>query len=121
MNGEGHWIPSANDIIWFCPAAYPDNPAKGNVHEAVPYPKDKLGGIDMFGIEWEYVPAIGGSTVRPGKPALDDVNNWKEAINFPDINSWRYFPALSTALPCTTTGADSSRRFLASTPFGRCL
>lgn len=88
MNGKGHWIPSSNDIIWFCPAAYPDNPAKGNVHEAVPFPKDQLGGTDMFGIEWEYVPAIGGSTVRPGKPVLDDVNRWREVIKFPDVNSW---------------------------------
>jgi hypothetical protein len=28
----------------------------------------------MFGIEWEYVPQVGGSMVRPGKPFVEDAN-----------------------------------------------
>lgn len=87
MAGEGCWVPTSNDVIWFCPSAYPDNPAKGNVHEAVPYTGER-GGADMFGIEWEYESEAGGSTVRPGKPALNDANDWKEVIVFPDIDSW---------------------------------
>jgi hypothetical protein len=34
----------------------------------------------MFGIEWEYIPAAGGSMVRPGKPFLEDANEWKEKV-----------------------------------------
>jgi hypothetical protein len=90
MRGEGHWVPTANDIIWFCPEVLPDNPAKGNVHEAVPFPRERLGGRDMFGIEWTYQADIGGSTVRPGSPALADVNDWRDAISFPDVGAWRW-------------------------------
>ncbi|MCD8241736.1 MAG: methyltransferase [Lachnospiraceae bacterium] len=46
---------------------------------------------DMFGIVWEYVADIGGSTTRPGNPLLSDANEWKEKVNFPTkefIDSW---------------------------------
>ena len=42
----------------------------------------------MFGIEWEYIPAAGGSMVRPGKPFLEDANEWKEKVVWPDVDSW---------------------------------
>jgi hypothetical protein len=88
MKGEGCWVPTSNDVIWFCPTVMPDNPAKGNVHEVLKVPKEKLGGRDMFGIEWEYVPLVGGSTVRPGKPLLQDANDWEGIVRFPDVDSW---------------------------------
>jgi hypothetical protein len=88
MEGRGYWVPTANDVIWFCPTVFPDNAAKGNVHETLKVSKDQLGGKDMFGIDWEYVPHVGGSTVRPGAPLLKNVNDWKKTIKFPDINTW---------------------------------
>jgi hypothetical protein len=90
MRGAGHWVPTSNDIIWFCPEVFPDNPAKGNVHEAVKFPRDRLGGRDMFGIEWTYQADIGGSTVRPGTPLLADANDWRRVIVFPDIDRWKW-------------------------------
>ena len=42
----------------------------------------------MFGIEWEYIPAVMGSTVRPGKPFLSNANEWREKLVWPDIESW---------------------------------
>jgi hypothetical protein len=47
-----------------------------------------VGGPDMFGIEWVFVPAAGGSMVKPGKPALTNVNDWKSVIKFPNLDSW---------------------------------
>jgi hypothetical protein len=47
-----------------------------------------VGGKDMFGVEWEYLPVVGGSMVRPGNPVLEDANDWKEVIKFPDVDSW---------------------------------
>jgi hypothetical protein len=47
-----------------------------------------VGGKDMFGIEWVFVPAAQGSMVKPGKPTLTDVNDWKSKIKFPDISKW---------------------------------
>jgi hypothetical protein len=47
-----------------------------------------VGGPDMFGVEWVFVPAAGGSMVKPGAPLLEDVNDWKSVVKFPDIDSW---------------------------------
>lgn len=70
----------------FSPKVNPDNVARGSVADGTNTPK--TGGTDMFGIEWEYVPQVGGSMVRPGKPFLDDANDWYEKVVWPDIESW---------------------------------
>lgn len=104
MKGEGCWVPTANDVIWFCPTVFPDNTAKGNVHEVYKPPKEELGGKDMFGIEWEYVPVVGGSTVKPGNPILSDVNDWEKVIKFPNINSWDWEGCAKRNTEYLTTG-----------------
>ncbi len=74
----------------FSPKVNPDNIARGFVYEAGARDmttKD-YGGPDMFGIEWEYIESVGGSMVRPGKPYIEDANEIKEKIKFPDIDSW---------------------------------
>ena len=84
------WQPSTFDYGYLFPRCVPDNPAKGNVSDAK-LPPEELGGKDMFGIDWEYVPQVGGSTVRPGKPLLADANEWHEKVVFPTkevIDSW---------------------------------
>ncbi len=90
LKGEPVWLPSTFDYGYLFPKCVPDNPAKGNVSDAK-LPPEELGGKDMFGIEWEYVPEVGGSTVRPGNPLLSDANEWKDKVVFPtkeDIDSW---------------------------------
>jgi len=74
----------------FAPAVIPDNIARGMVMDGTGYPaaQDHEINPDMFGIEWEFIAQVGGSMVRPGKPALDDANDWKKVINFPDIEKW---------------------------------
>ena len=73
----------------FAPKLLPDNVARAFVAEAQPFDNAaEGGGKDMFGIEWEYVPSAGGSMVRPGKPLLDDVNEWREKLVWPDIDKW---------------------------------
>ena len=79
------WMPNG-DYITFTPAIIPDNVARGHVIEIDPM--TQKGGPDMFGIEWEYIEDVGGSIVRPGSPALEDVNDWKKVITFPDISAW---------------------------------
>jgi hypothetical protein len=66
----------------------PDNVARCIVTEAAAFPEAKAGGKDMFGIEWEFIPAENGSMVRPGKPLLADANEWYEKLKWPDIESW---------------------------------
>lgn len=79
------WMPDG-DLITVTPEIIPDNVARAFVQEADP--TDRKGGPDMFGVEWIYDDRAGGSMVRPGTPLLEDVNDWKEAIHFPDVDAW---------------------------------
>jgi hypothetical protein len=72
----------------FSPRIVPDNVARSFVFEAIPFDPNKGGGPDMFGMPWEYVPVAGGSMIRPGKPFIEDFNEWPKKIVFPDIESW---------------------------------
>ncbi len=72
----------------FTPRILPDNVARAFVFESIPFDPNTGGGKDMFGIEWEYIPQVGGSMVRPGKPFIDDANEIAEKVVWPDVDSW---------------------------------
>ncbi len=82
------WLPQTLDVSYFFPYCVPDSVARGMVTGSSKFPPEKYGGKDMFGIEWEYVPQVGGSMVRPGKPFCDDLDNWRDVMKEPDIDSW---------------------------------
>ncbi len=82
------WIQTGVEQTTFCPSVIPDHVARGFCFEAVPVPRERFGGKDMFGIEWEFIDVAGGSMVKPGAPLLEDANDWKDVIHFPDIDSW---------------------------------
>lgn len=44
------------------------------------------GGLDWFGIEWEYEPKSKAAMVKPGTRRLSDIGNWREELVFPDLN-----------------------------------
>lgn len=73
----------------FIPAVIPDNVARAMVLDGTSDPTvAPTGGKDMFGIDWEYIAAAGGSMVRPGQPTVDDVNDLESILTWPDIDSW---------------------------------
>lgn len=39
-----------------------------------------------FGLDLEWEPMSGGVTTRPGNPILDDINDWKEKIPWPNLD-----------------------------------
>ncbi len=80
------WMPLKTDIFTFVPKVVPDNVARALIMDAEGLEENEKGGCDMFGTEWVYVPEVGGSMVRPGKPRLTDANEWYEKIVFPDID-----------------------------------
>ena len=84
---EPVWMPTTMDKNWFCPRIIPDNIARAFVIEADRY-EGPVGGPDMFGIDWEYVPSARGSIVRPGNPTLTDITKWRDIIHFPNVDSW---------------------------------
>ena len=83
------WIPNARDALSVTPAVVKDNIARGFVFDATPFdPNTQGGGEDMFGVEWEWVPQVRGSMVRPGHPKVPDIDQWEKYIEFPDPDSW---------------------------------
>lgn len=85
---EPCWITTNVETKTFTPSVFPDNCARGFVFEGEVFPREKYGGMDMFGVEWEYIDVAGGSMVKPGNPLFDDVNEWKSKVVMPDIDSW---------------------------------
>lgn len=56
-------------------------------------------GLDWFGVEWEFVPAVGAPMVKPGTKKVTDICKWKEQVQFPDLSAydWESLAAASTA------------------------
>ena len=88
--GDPWWVMTDIEQNTFTPSVIPDNGARGFVFEGGdPYPREKFGGKDMFGVEWVYIDVAGGSMEKPGNPHLiDDISQWREKVVFPDIDSW---------------------------------
>ncbi len=77
------WLPYEGEIGGCIPSLYNDNLGRGGAQDIV----------DAFGIAWQYVPSAGGSIVHPGAPMMEDANDWKEKVIFPDIDSWDWAKA----------------------------
>jgi hypothetical protein len=90
LKGEGLWAPCGADFVTLCPRIIPDNVARAFVIDAQPIDNaTEGGGPDMFGVEWEYVPQVGGSMVRPGSPLkVPDITQWEKYITFPDLDQY---------------------------------
>jgi hypothetical protein len=82
------WEITGVEVNYFCPRVNPENIARAMVIDAEGTVMDSGGGKDMFGVEWEFIPTVGGSMVRPGKPLLENANEWYDKIKFPDISLW---------------------------------
>lgn len=90
MDKKPYWEICGVEERKFCPSIYPDNVARAWVFESKPFdPDTQGGGPDIFGINWVYVPTAMGSMEDPNEdPWFDDVNDWKDYVKFPDIDSW---------------------------------
>lgn len=89
MHRNPIWQLTGVEHRFFTPRIHPDNVARALVFENRPFDMVKEGGgKDMFGIDWEFVPQVGGSMVRPGKPFMEDANEWYDKLVWPDIETW---------------------------------
>ncbi|MDR3277319.1 MAG: methyltransferase, partial [Oscillospiraceae bacterium] len=84
------WQITGLEQVIFSPKVNPDNIARAFVFDGSDIPFGTGGGRDMFGIDWEFVPQVGGSMVRPGKPFLEDANEWADKLVWPDVNAWEW-------------------------------
>lgn len=74
--GEPLWLPNQvldNNIIQ--PDIMPDAHARN------------FGGIDWFGIDWQFEPLTSAAMVRPGTRRLSDIANWEREIVWPDLDA----------------------------------
>ena len=86
---EPVWMTFARDAKMMTPSVNPDNIARGFAFEAEKVEPIVGEGVpDMFGIEWEFVPAVGGAMVRPGKPFAEDANELLEKLVWPNPDEW---------------------------------
>ena len=92
LDGEvPFWMPMSFGDATIMTPMVADNIARGFVFETQKLEMEKFGGPDMFGVEWEYVPTVGGSMVRAGSPKVLDITRWEEYITFPkvaDLMDW---------------------------------
>lgn len=61
--------------------------------------RPEQGGLDWFGVEWEFVPAVLAPMVKPGTQRLTDITKWREELVFPDLDAidWEAAAAEETA------------------------
>jgi hypothetical protein len=85
---EPYWIPTLLEMGMVVPPIYNETLARGG----------RGGLVDAFGVEWEWVEQVLGSTVRPGAPFLSDANEWKDKIVFPDLDKWDWANAAKTTV-----------------------
>ncbi len=86
------------ESMLFTPSCNPDNIARACVFDStfVPGVSNQVGGKDMFGVDWEFVPIAQGSMVKPGKPLFSDANEWYDKVVWPDIERWDWEGARTT-------------------------
>ncbi|MDR0861278.1 MAG: methyltransferase [Oscillospiraceae bacterium] len=89
-NKQPIWQMTGLEYQMFAPRVNPDNVARAMVIDGSPFAAGPQGGKDMFGIDWEFVPSVGGSIVHPGKPLFTDANDWEKKIVWPDVDSWNW-------------------------------
>lgn len=87
LKGEPLWMPTGTEQVSIAPDVVPDNRARGFITD-VRYSDEEKGGLDMFGLRWEYIPEATGSMIEHGKNLFDDANDWEANITWPDIDAW---------------------------------
>ena len=84
------WMAAHTDNLYLGPKCVPDINARGIAGSlnAEPVDRDTIGGKDMFGAEWVFVPAVSGYMPKPGVVLCPDIENWEDYITIPDVDSW---------------------------------
>lgn len=85
LKGEDYeWTPTTLDIQYFRPQEICENVARGMVNQQTPY-QGEFGGLDLFGCEWEFEKAVGGSMEKG--LLMDDLDEWQEKMTFPNLDA----------------------------------
>lgn len=87
------WIPFAGmgggDVHNFRPRIHPDSVATHLVidgGEPITYESNSITS-DWYDLIWDFVPSVGGATVRPGSPKVPDITQWEKYISIPNLDN----------------------------------
>ena len=94
MHGEKPmWMPQVgyvySNTLAFSPREVPDNYCEHTIHDAtndLPDYDSNTQKSSWFDLEWVYVPAAGGATVKPGEPKVPNITEWEKYVSSPDLN-----------------------------------
>lgn len=87
------WTPRVGwaycEINPFEPRLLPDNIGAHIISDGEPSYDFRGKTLDTgwLGLEWLYVPEVGGSTVKPGNPLIEDMNDWEKILKWPDLDA----------------------------------
>ena len=83
------YMPTVGDIVNIESRVNLDHIARAEVMDLGPEQTlEEKGGPDLFGIQWVFVPQVGGSMEDPSIPhLLNDANEWYDKVKFPDIDA----------------------------------
>ena len=83
------YMPTVGDIVNIESRVNLDHIARAEVMDLGPEQTlEEKGGPDLFGVEWVFVPQVGGSMENPDIPhLLTDANEWYDKVKFPDIDA----------------------------------
>lgn len=98
------WMPTRADTFTFIPKVISENRARALVYDAEPLLPEEKGGKDFFGVDWEYVPVVNGSLVRPGTPLLPNANGWEDILQFPDLEAIDFEKSAELNAECINGG-----------------
>ncbi|MBR6801009.1 MAG: hypothetical protein IKM61_04590 [Eubacteriaceae bacterium] len=86
-----YWIPVlgfGGDVRGFRPRLHPDNVATHLVVDGegpMNYGESNVA-TGWFGLEWVFVPHVGGATVKPGNPLIEDITEWRNITSIPNLD-----------------------------------
>lgn len=69
------WLPVSGECNMIIPEVVCERPALNR------------GGKDWFGVDWTYVDLVHAPSVTPGFQLFDDIEDWREAVKFPDLEA----------------------------------
>ena len=50
--------------------------------------KDRHEFTDWYGVQWIFIPEVGGPMLKPGTQFMDDVTQWEKKVRFPRLEDW---------------------------------
>ena len=78
-------------------------------------------GDDWFGVNWTYTPELHSQTETPGQEEIDDLENWREKIQFPDLEAYDWTQIAEEAIANWDRTNRVSLCMLLNGPFERMM